>query len=186
FTVFVEWVLALYRLLPREHHQPCFRPKAQPAIILLEATEPVIAPKLEPHNKSDQVCELTTLPILEEVSVEIDGLEGKPTHNPTAVDVRVKASGGYLEELMNILVEDLIEWFGKMLLLLNPLCLLCLLDLLSCSRVPSQPPCPISSLRISQFLSPASTGSCSSTHQCHQGALIHLWSPALPTREDPL
>ncbi|XP_016142516.1 proteoglycan 4-like [Sinocyclocheilus grahami] len=47
-------------------------------------TEPIMALEPEPQDPSDKVCEPETLPVPEGVLLEIEGLEGSPTHTPAA------------------------------------------------------------------------------------------------------
>lgn len=75
----------------------------------------VIALEALPQPASDQVREPATPRISERVLVEYVGLEGSPAHNPATVDVIVKTSGGYFEELKDIFEVDLIDWVGEVI-----------------------------------------------------------------------
>lgn len=82
---------------------------------LRKRSEEVIALEPLPQPASDQVRKPATPRISERVLVLYVGLVGSPAHNPATVDVIVKTSGGYFEELKDIFEVDLIDWVGEVI-----------------------------------------------------------------------
>ncbi|KAL0161622.1 hypothetical protein M9458_045347, partial [Cirrhinus mrigala] len=78
-------------------------------------TKPIVTQKPETLDLSNQVCELATLSIPAGVLVEIEGLEGSLAHTSDTEDELQLASGHYFEELMDILPDALIDWFGEVI-----------------------------------------------------------------------
>ncbi len=84
--------------------------------VLKPMTEPIVTPEPEPQECSGQVCEPATQSVSKGVLVAIEGLEGSPTHTPAAEGKLQLATGIYIEELIDILDMDLIDWFGEVIM----------------------------------------------------------------------
>lgn len=61
------------------------------------------------------MCEPATPRISEGVLVELEGCEDSPAHNHTAMCEYELASGGYFEELKDIVEDNLIDFFGEII-----------------------------------------------------------------------
>ncbi|ROJ62417.1 hypothetical protein DPX16_21403 [Anabarilius grahami] len=148
---------------------------------------PHFAQEPEPNGQSDLVCEPATSSVPVELLVEFKGMEGSPTHTPTAVDELCLAFGNFLEEL-----EEVISPISPIPTSPVQLKVSCVsagsaqLKISCVSRVPTQTP----SSKVSQFLSPAFTGSLQpptpTLTPLHGVDLPQVFSsPALPSKENP-
>lgn len=81
--------------------------------------------------------------VIEEVLMELEGLEDSPTHTPDAVCESDLVSGGHFVVLKDLFEENLIDWFGEVI------------PNTPKSSLPAQPPSHTSSNSL--FLSPAFT-----------------------------
>ncbi len=136
FATFVEWVLErnglYFSICPavEDISSPTQEPEtSQPSFCCTEllpepttdgepepaTTEPIIATEPEPRASSDQVCELAKSSVPEGVLVVIEGLEGSSAHTPMTEGELHLVSGNHIEELIDIFVMDLIDWFWEVL-----------------------------------------------------------------------
>ncbi|XP_016110248.1 vegetative cell wall protein gp1-like [Sinocyclocheilus grahami] len=171
--------------IDREH-----KPAATREPESIPATEPIVAPEPGPQDRSNQVREPITSPVPKGVLVEIEGLEGSPTHTPAAEGELQLASGMYYEELMDIFQMDLIDWFGEVLpsSTASPL-----VPPSSCSPVfppslPLPPPLqkPVSSSAPSPLVPVSTSAHPHSAPSGRSDPPRDFQSPAPPWRDDPL